>query len=509
MSADHPEQLSCLIRKQAQMRPDATALAAPEATWSYAALDRAVDRIADRLRHEVAPSQGGAGPSAARVALYLPRSATYLVTVWALMRAGLTACPINTRLPVGEIGAYLQRIGACALVATGETLEAVSGRNASTASEAVCAIDMQAVEACIEDTGANRPGRADGAISIRADHPATIIATSGSTGTPKAALHTYGNHYYSADGSNQNIGVEPGDRWMQSLPLYHVGGLAIAFRCWLGGGAVVIPPPDQPLGRAIEACDITHVSMVATQMRRLLHEPAGDVRSLKAVLLGGSAIPEGYLERAHAQGLPIHTSYGLTEMSSQVATTPPGASLRQLRSAGRVLPHRTVDISEDGELRVRGRTLFNGYLDEDAAPKVPTDADGWFHTGDRGYFDEEDSLHIVGRMDRMFISGGENIQPEEIEQALERFGDIEQAAVVPVPNDEYGHRPVAFVRLREGGEMPGDLGARLRRVLAGYKVPNAFHAWPEGLASSRMKIDYDALQAQAQTKHRGQQGGDN
>jgi O-succinylbenzoic acid--CoA ligase len=218
-----------------------------------------------------------------------------------------------------------------------------------------------------------------------------------------------------------------------------------------------------------------------------------ELAGLKAVLMGGGPVSASLVDEALSRGLPVHTSYGLTEMASQVTTTPPGASLEALRTAGRVLPEREVSISEEGEILVRGATLFSGYV-EGGRLDLPLDADGWFHSGDLGELDENGDLHLLGRRDNLFISGGENIQPEEIEEVLCRLDGIDEAVVVPVPDPEFGYRPVAFVRA--DGDEPGDLAPELRKVLPGFKVPVAFHPWPEKTRRD-MKPDRNALRERA------------
>ena len=319
------------------------------------------------------------------------------------------------------------------------------------------------------------------------NRPATIVFTSGSTGRPKAVLHTFGNHYYSALGSNANIALSAGDRWLLSLPLYHVGGLSINFRCLLAGAAVSLPEPEAALDRSIVEPDITHVSLVATQLRRLLQKKNQRTSGLKAVLLGGGPVPRDLLEEAIVRGIPVHTSYGLTEMASQVTSTRPGAAPEELRTSGRTLAHRAVSVAESGEILVRGETLFAGYVEGNGVER-PLDAEGWFHTGDLGGFDENGNLHVKGRRDNLFISGGENVQPEEIEAALERVEGVERAIVVPVPDREFGERPAAFVQTI--GELaPQDLAEKLGETLPRFKIPVAFYGWPEGADSGGMKPD--------------------
>ena len=244
--------------------------------------------------------------------------------------------------------------------------------------------------------------------------------------------------------------------------------------------------------------------MVATQLYRLIQEDGSKNETLKALLLGGSAIPASLLEAAHARGLPVHTSYGLTEMASQVTTTPPGASPAALQTSGLVLPHRQLRIAPDGEIWVRGETLFQGYVEERAVP-TSVDASGWFHTGDTGALDEEGYLHVQGRKDNLFISGGENIQPEEIEHALTHLEGVARAVVVPVPDPEFGFRPVAFVQTRAGWQKSlSDLGSCLEQSLPRFKIPVAFLPWPEERDRAAMKVDRHVLKTLAlQSQQKG------
>jgi O-succinylbenzoic acid--CoA ligase len=299
-------------------------------------------------------------------------------------------------VPAGGVGPLLQRAGCSALISADEELSGSVG--------GIDVLDPQAALASGEEVeGALEP------LEIPLGRPATVVFTSGSTGTPKAALHTFGNHYFSAVGSNANIALAPGDRWLHSLPLYHVGGLSILFRCLISGAAIALPEPDAPLGRSISGLRATHVSLVSTQLLRLLREDAA-LEGLRAVLMGGGPMPEDLVDQALARGLPVHTSYGLTEMASQVTTTAPGAAPEELRTAGRVLPHREVSVSGEGEILVRGETLFAGYV-EGEKTRRPSGTGSWFRTGDLGRLDGAGRLRVLGRRDNLFISGGENVRP--------------------------------------------------------------------------------------------------
>ena len=492
MTASDARSTADPLAAAAHRRPDAPALVGDDAPLSYAALDRIVQKLAVGFRHHL-PS--GASPAACgtaghrRVALLLERPWRYPALLLALWRIGVVACPLNRRTPPAGVADLLRDLNAHALIADRPLPDLpIPTLDPS---------DVLPQQAATEALPAAESGRTD-----RPDWdlcaPATLLFTSGSTGGPRPALHSLGNHVYSARGARAAIPLGPGDRWLISLPLYHVGGLAIIFRCLLAGATMVIAPPALSLHEALERFDVTHVSMVPTQLQEVLE--AGAPPSLKALLLGGSRLPPALIEKAHRCSLPLHTTYGLTEMASQVTTTPTDASLDELHTAGRLLPHRKLRIGAGDEIHVRGATLFQGYLNGRHLHR-PMTSDGWFATGDIGRVDEEGTLRVTGRMDNQFISGGENIYPEEIEGALARLVGVLQALVVPVPDTKFGARPVAFVQVGPDGPALEELPARLSVMLPRYKVPDAFFAWhqlPGGARTGGLsKPDRKVLKAHA------------
>lgn len=465
----------CPLRSAALAAPDVPSIVTGSGTLSFRELDLRVSAVARRLM-ELGCEAG------TRVALYLPKDEGYIVLLLALLRSDCVACPVSTRVPTKGVSALLRKAGCEVLVSDDEEL--------------LDSVDLPVrkvrPDAVLPESLVGTLPRDPETLTL--DRPATIVFTSGSTGTPKAALHTFGNHYYSALGSNANIPLAPGDRWLHSLPLYHVGGLSILFRCMLSGATIALPDPGVPLGESIVRHRATHVSLVATQLQRLLKLDA-DLSSLKSILMGGGPMPDRLVDEALVRNLPIHTSYGLTETASQTTTTPPGASADELYASGRVLPHREVSISEDGEILVRGAALFAGYVDGGEID-LARDADGWFHTKDLGILGADGSLHVRGRRDNQFISGGENIQPEEVEDALGRLEGVEQAVVIPIPDAEFGERPVAFVQMASGALDPRELVEKLEQVLPSFKIPSAFHDWPVD-APEGMKADRAFLRERA------------
>jgi O-succinylbenzoic acid--CoA ligase len=310
-------------------------------------------------------------------------------------------------------------------------------------------------------------------ISIQLNPPAVVLFTSASTGAAKAVALSFGNLYFNALGSNRNIKLGRRDRWQLSLPLYHVSGLGVLLRAWLAGAAVVIPERDDV------AEQVTHISLVPTQLQRLMknRRSVQALSRLKAVLLGGAAADARLIGEARAVGLRVLTTYGLTEMASQVCTLPPRAPRNKWFTSGRLLPKRELKLSSAGEILVRGRCRFLGYLARGQLRRLPQSR--WFATGDLGAVDREGYLTVLGRKDNMFISGGENIQPEEIEQALLALPGITAAVVVPRREIEFGARPVAFVRGKITSEEK--LRAALRKKLPAYKVPVEFLPWPKAV----------------------------
>ncbi len=421
-------------------------------TLTYAALIRRTNAAAGYLhRLGVLPGE--------RVCTWLPATERHVVTLSALWQLGAVACPLSLRLPEGTLAERMRCIGAQRVV---------------TDRDVPCRLPPPPMNE--SDTGPEEPpdsGRAG-----------AILFTSGSTGEPKGVWHTLSAHRYSALGSNQNIRLGPGDRWLVSLSLHHVGGLAVLFRCFAAQAAAVLAEPGEAAARLREDPSITHVSLVTTQLLETLNSgppPPG----LKAVLLGGSAFPEGLPEQARSAGWPLHTSYGLTETASQVTATGPKASRGDLGSSGRLLPYRELSIDAEGEILVRGRILFNGYATPEGVD-IPL-RDGWFHTGDLGRLDDEGRLHVTGRRDNRFISGGENIHPETIERALLGFKGIIRTIVAPAPDARFGFRPVAFIDFVGGASGAiHPLPQALHEALTGYlaerierfRIPTAFFTWP-------------------------------
>ncbi len=439
-----------------ELHADQQAIIGPSEIWSWSDVAQRVQRLAATLERDGITT-------GSRIANTDDNSPDFLIALMALLEVGAVACPISGRLPRVE---------------QAKLIESLSAREFAVSVDEWSSVPNKSL----------RPLT----IELPRDRVAAIVATSGSVDTPKMAALTVGNMHFNALGSHENIPFAAGDRWLVSLPLYHVGGMALMYRALLHGGTLVIPDREKSLPEAIRDFQITHLSVVPTQLYRLLSEPRGLIATkphLKAILVGGGPTPPALTDRALEIGLPIHMSYGLTEMGSQVTTTSTGDSATALFTSGRALKYRGVNISPDGEILVRGETRFAGYVVGNDLVR-PFDADGWFATGDMGAVDSQGYLTVHGRKDNMFVSGGENIHPEEIESALSRMPEVREVVVVAIDDDEFGHRPVGFVRLDE--TVPFDevkLVAFLERFLPRFKIPDEFFPWPDDAPVDRMKPD--------------------
>ncbi len=465
--------------------PHRPALVAPDGErLSYAALHARADDVARRL---VALGVRAGD----RVAVMLPNGAAFAAVAHGAMRAGAVLLPLNLRLTPSEQAWQVTDAGARLLVCAARTAAAATVVRERAAGLQLVSVDgggavsLADVDPAPGDTLRDRASP---------DEPLAILYTSGTTGSPRGAVLTYANFWWSAMGSALNLGVHDDDRWLAPMPLFHVGGLSVLTRSAIQGTTAIVHDgfDAERVSEAIDAERVTLVSLVPTMLGRLL-----DVRgdrpfppSLRCVLLGGGPAPRPLLERCAALGVPVSQTYGLTEACSQVATLAPVDALRKVGSAGKPLYPTELRVARDdgsdatsreaGEILVRGPTVMRGYWNRaDATARALRD--GWLHTGDVGTLDEEGYLHVLDRRDDLVVSGGENVYPAEVEGVLLAHPGVVEAAVVGVPDDEWGQRVVALVRVSDDAVTGDVLRAFCRARIAGYKVPAEMHLTRDAL----------------------------
>ncbi|MDN4493755.1 o-succinylbenzoate--CoA ligase [Ureibacillus aquaedulcis] len=315
----------------------------------------------------------------------------------------------------------------------------------------------------------------------------SIMYTSGTTGYPKGVRQTVGNHQASALASVLNIGLTEEDVWLCAVPLFHISGFSILVRSLLYGNAVKLYKRFDIEGTIMDIADghVTHMSAVAVMLQRILQglEEKGLKASprFKLILAGGGPVPEKYIERAHRLKLMVSQTYGMTETSSQTATLSNEDALRKLGSAGKPLFFNQIQISdalsprEMGEILIRGPHVTPGYIGR-FSEKSST-IDGWLHTGDIGYLDEDGYLFVVDRRSDLIISGGENIYPAELENVLLSHEAVQEAGVCAIEDETWGQVPAAFIVLKSDA-TEAELIQFCSERLAKYKVPRYFYFVP-------------------------------
>ncbi len=458
-------ELRCLLQESAQASPNQPCLIEARQATTYAALENRVTVLTQALDSLHLPA-------GSCVALCLPNGFHFVTALLALHRARLVPVLISPKLPPAAVSEQV-RFCRCRLgLGSGGVGQPDTGADLKWVDPA----DLFAMGG-----EAPAPGGPPRPAKFPGEAHAAILFTSGSSGPPKAAVLSHRALYYSARGANQNLPVGSKDVWLAALPMWHVGGLGIIYRCLMSGATLAFPTPRTPLERDLEDLKVTHVSVVPTQLRHWLRSSGATALAarLKAVLVGGAPASPDLLNAAFAAGFPLRLSYGMTEAASQIATTPTYYPEDERLSCGRVLPSRELRVDERGQFLVRGMTLFSGYLRKDGTLDLPVDDDDWFATGDLGRIDERGYVTVTGRVDNLFISGGENIQPEEIEAVLRRMPGVDDAVVVPVEDEKFGQRPFAFVQSAEP-VAPAELNAHVRSLLAAFKVPVGVHPMPAG-----------------------------
>lgn len=410
--------------------------------FTGAGLDRAVDERAEALR--------AAGVRAGRIHPFVAEAdAAGVLDLLALWRLGATPAPLNARLAAGE-------------------LEAARG----------------ALE-----------GRDGGGAQV-------VLWTSGTSGAPRGVLLGAEGMVAHVEAVVRRLELDPArDVWLASLSPGHVGGLMLLFRALLSGSAVVAPGAVGPeaLARLVAhgpelpgwSRPVTHLSLVPTQLRRLL-ERAGGSRApaaLRCVLLGGAHTPRNLLAWALEAGWPAALTWGMTEMASQVATAPPALVREKPGSVGPPLDGVQLRATPEGELLVRGPALAVGRLD--GGPVA--DADGWYHTGDLGRVDADGHVHVTGRRADRIVSGGVTVEAAEVEEALRAHPAVREACVVGLPDPDWGETVAALVVPVEGEFDAEAVAAWLRDRLGPAKRPRRWATCDALPRNANGKVDRIAV----------------
>lgn len=444
------------LRERSRFMPDKLALESKGKKYTFREMDEAAIHFGEKLvacgiqSNEI-------------VALYGNNQPETVFVIHALFYIGAKILLLNKRLTGHELEWQLKHAKVEKLVSTDEiTFEGI---------QTIVIRELQNIKGTSFSIKEN----------FENNEVATIMYTSGTTGNPKAVLQRFGNHYHSAVSSCENLGLDSTDKWLCITPLYHVSGLSIILRSVIVGLSVHLMEnfDERNVNQVIMEKGITIVSVVTNILSRLMTEEIHYPLLFKGMLLGGGPAPIHLLEKCRDRGLAVFLSYGMTETCSQIVTLRSEEVLKKLGSAGKPIPGCEVKIMADkkecqkgvsGEIVVKGPNVTEGYL---YGEKSEAFQDGWFYTGDIGYLDEDGFLYILDRRSDLFISGGENVYPAEIESVLMSFPNVLDAGVVGAEDEKWGAIPVAFIVLDKSISLE-KLSCFCEERLARFKVPKKF-----------------------------------
>ncbi|MER7282642.1 long-chain fatty acid--CoA ligase [Dactylosporangium sp. NPDC000244] len=494
--------LALILREQAARNPDRLLLHSGADSWSYRAVDTASGRLAAALRRL------GLRPGD-RIAVQLPNVPEFVIAYFGALRAGLVMVPLSPQLTAHELRYHLIDSQARLIITHELSVEQ--------ASEAARDIGDVPVHVVASDAAPDGVAHFDDLLTGDDEsdlHPtapedtAVLLYSSGTTGKPKGAELTHFQLFMNCTVAGELFGIRPDDVSVAVLPLFHVFGLSMVLNLAVryGAGLALVPrfQPDEVLD-IIERLRCTVFWGVPTMYVALLRADAAgrNLSSLRAAVSGGAAIPGEVIRQFEEKfsGAIVLEGYGLSETAS-VATFNVSAEQRKVLSIGRAIWGVEVRIvgpdgaelppgpRQVGEIVIRGHNVMKGYHNrpEETARAI---RDGWFHTGDLGYRDEEGYFFIVDRLKDLIIRGGYNVYPREVEEVLYEHPAVAEAAVVGRPDARLGEEVTAHVVLRPGVTADSrDLHVHCRERLAGYKNPREIHivaALPKGPTGKILK----------------------
>ena len=482
--------LGQLVRRAVQINGGglATIEGARRQTWT--AFADTNDRVAGGLdRLGVKPDD--------RVALLSNNSDRFIECFFGIVGAGAIAVPLNTRLALAELAFQLNDSGA-SIVFVQEAYHSVFEEIRNKTPSVRHWINLS------DNPSPDGMSPFDGFLSLADQAPAVersgsdaaaILYTGGTTGRPKGVVQSHGALIMNAYQSANILGATERMTYAHVAPMFHIGDIAYLVAVTLHAGCHVVVPLFEPLALLdiLSKQKATHVALVPTMINRLLQEPqlaTFDLSDLRRIIYGASPIPESLLVQV-IEKLPHVTfaqSYGQTETVT-ITVLPAerhvvsGPMAGKLRSAGLAAAGTEVEIFGDsetpvergtlGEIRVRSDSVMNGYWN---LPDVTAETlqNGWVHTGDIGYMDEDGFVFVVDRLKDMIVTGGENVYSAEVENALHKNPAVAECAVIGIPHDDWGEQVHAIIRLKDGYDLQErDIIDQCRSLIAGYKCPRS------------------------------------
>jgi acyl-CoA synthetase (AMP-forming)/AMP-acid ligase II len=448
-------------------------------------------QLADRIRcASGAFAEFGVGKGD-RIAVWAPNSAEWIIAAFGLMTAGAVLVPVNTRFKADEAADVVARSGAKAVMVQ-------KGFLGEDFSVAQVGLDVPTIDLKSDFLASGSPYER----VVDGTDVSDVIYTSGTTGRPKGAMMNHVQTLRMYEEWATLADLREGDRYLMINPYFHTFGLKAGLIASFLRGATMLPVAAFDVDRVVELIAAERITMLPgppTLFHSLLTVgDKGKLSTLRAGVTGAADIPVELIRRIHDE-LPFQTlmtGYGLTE-AGNVTLSRPGDSFEDVATtAGLPCEDIQVDVADDGEVLVRGYSVMQGYLDDPIATAEAIDADGWLHTGDLGELTDSGRLRIVGRKKDMFIVGGFNAYPAEIEGFLLEHPAIAQVAVIGVPDDRMGQVGKAFVVCRRDAVELATADALIawsRERIAGYKVPRYVEFLDELPTNATGKVVKDRL----------------
>lgn len=425
-----------------------------------------------------------------RVGIIEKNDVDFVINILSLWQLSAVPVPINTRLTEFEIEEQLAAARCSAVLAQKE----FSSRIKSTG--------WKIIEYPFEIVS-DHPFI--GIQEIKLSDPSIIIFTSGSTNKSKGIILSFNSLFNSALMSNQLLRYTHSDRWLASLPFYHIGGFSIITRSFLFGIPLIIPDSlsTEDLLSAMNIHRPTFISLVAAQLKKIVDDEVSPNPELKNCLIGGGFSDYELIRKASELGWPVNIVYGSTETSSFVTALLKDELIFKPNSVGRAVPTNKILITDNdgneqkpfeiGEIVVQSNALMLGYIDESETKQVIKN--GFYFTGDIGFLDEDGFLFIEGRKNFLISTGGENVNPIEVEKALLQHPLVGEAAVFPLKDQEWGEIIAAAVVLRDKSDRLSftDLKNFLQERLTGFKIPKKIFFEDQLPKTELGKVEKDKL----------------
>ncbi len=514
--------IPALLRAAAAQYTDTVAVSDGQTHLSYPALyEEARTFAAALVASGVEPGE--------RVGIWAFNCAEWIVAAMGLWQAGCVLVPVNTRFKGREAADVLRRSRARLLVTVtdflgtdyvgllrGAGLELPDLQSVVVARGTGRAGTVSWAGFLARATDGDRLQAARRAAALGPDDPSDILFTSGTTGVPKGVVQTHGRTLCVGTDWVAMTGLRCGDRYLMVNPYFHMFGLKAGILASVAAGATMLPVAVFDVDRVlaqVEADKVTVLPGAPTLYQSILDHPgraAHDLSSLRVAVTGAADIPVELIRRVRRE-LPfslVVTGYGLTEAGTAASTSPEDDAITVATTVGRPRPGfelrvadpkgREARVGEAGEILLRGGSVLSHYLDDPEATRAAFTDDGWLRTGDVGVLDEAGCLRIVGRSKDMFIVGGFNVYPAEVENYLLEHPAVGQAALVGVPDERMGEVGMVFVVPRPGSVLSGDdLVAWARTRMANYKVPRFVELVDELPVNATGKVQKGVLRERA------------